>query len=374
MRNEYLPLLSPSPGSQRRLKVIYFGEDLDLPLVYLQAGLHADEWPGLLVMQHIIPMLEQLELAGKLRARICLVPFANPIGLGQQVFGYTPGRFDLFSGQNFNRRFPMDLSQLANLVREQLSNDQQHNVQLIKEALQTLVRAQPEATELQFLHKTLMGLSISADLVLDLHCEQSAIPHLYSSNLQQEQGALLARCMEFPLLLVEDTLGEVAFDGTHIRPWLYLQKKFPKHPIPIPCFASTLELRGKQDVGDELALQDAQGLIRYLSAAGYIDQTVQVPEVNLTCSQLNEVQVIRSPSTGLIQIQCPLGQQVVNDQLIAELVQIDADEANSRVPIKAETNGLLFVQTNQALVRAGTIVAMIAGDEPFNLRTTQLNS
>lgn len=52
---------------------------------YIQAALHADEIPGLLVANHLIKLLDKAEEKGELLHRITIVPFANPIGLSQQL-------------------------------------------------------------------------------------------------------------------------------------------------------------------------------------------------------------------------------------------------------------------------------------------------
>ncbi|MDH3689406.1 MAG: succinylglutamate desuccinylase/aspartoacylase family protein [Gammaproteobacteria bacterium] len=46
-----------SPGSRRTLKVMRFGSPGARPKAYLQAGVHADEIPGLLVLHHLIQRL-----------------------------------------------------------------------------------------------------------------------------------------------------------------------------------------------------------------------------------------------------------------------------------------------------------------------------
>src|SRR5690606_40566427 len=103
MVREEIALPSPTPGTSRHLVVHRFGPPNRGKKVYLQSGLHADEWPGMLVLQHLMVRLEAAERAGKLKGEILCVPFANPIGLAQHVAGYLTGRFDLNGTGNFNR-------------------------------------------------------------------------------------------------------------------------------------------------------------------------------------------------------------------------------------------------------------------------------
>jgi uncharacterized protein len=58
----------------------------------------------MLVIQHLLNALVKLDNAGRIRGRIVVRPFANPIGLGQRVFGAHTGRFNLDHRSNRRRR------------------------------------------------------------------------------------------------------------------------------------------------------------------------------------------------------------------------------------------------------------------------------
>jgi predicted deacylase len=88
-----------------QLTSFHFGVGGSGKKVYIQAALHADEVPGMLVSQFLRSELLALEAAGKLRGEIVLVPAANPIGLAQAIIGAPFGRFDLSTGTNFNRAY-----------------------------------------------------------------------------------------------------------------------------------------------------------------------------------------------------------------------------------------------------------------------------
>jgi uncharacterized protein len=104
---EHSELPALSPGASHRLVKHTFegvgsaGSELS---AYIQAGLHADELPGMLVIQHLLNALVKLDNAGRIRGRIVVRPFANPIGLGQRVFGAHTGRFNLDHRSNRRRR------------------------------------------------------------------------------------------------------------------------------------------------------------------------------------------------------------------------------------------------------------------------------
>ena len=105
-------LPSPAPGTERTLLVHRYGAPGARPKAYVQAALHADEIPGLLVAQHLLLGLEQAQAEGRIRGEVVVVPVANPIGLNQNLTGRLHGRYDWDSSNNFNRGFP-DLAEAA---------------------------------------------------------------------------------------------------------------------------------------------------------------------------------------------------------------------------------------------------------------------
>ena len=53
-----IPLLAPAPGTARTLVAHRYGEVGARPKAYLQAALHADEVPGMLVLHHLSRLLD----------------------------------------------------------------------------------------------------------------------------------------------------------------------------------------------------------------------------------------------------------------------------------------------------------------------------
>mgnify|MGYP002080153997 CR=1 FL=1 len=87
MREQCHFLTPPAPGTTRELLSLHFGPAASGRKAYLQAALHADEPPGLLVAWHLRQMLAEAEAAGRLTGEIVLVPMANPIGHAQRLLG-----------------------------------------------------------------------------------------------------------------------------------------------------------------------------------------------------------------------------------------------------------------------------------------------
>jgi len=140
------PLVSPSPGTTRELLSLHYGPTGTGRKAAIQASLHADEVPGLLVAHHLRRRLAGLETAGALRGEIVLVPFANPIGLSQRVLQSVEGRFDLASGENFNRRYADLVPRACELLLPQLGGAATPTVAMVREALRQACAELPAAT------------------------------------------------------------------------------------------------------------------------------------------------------------------------------------------------------------------------------------
>ena len=129
---EKIALPANSMGTERSLSIIRYGTGSKLPKAYIQAGLHADEAPGYLVMHHLIKLLDQADQAGAIQSNIVLVPVANPIGADQWHEEILKGRFDTFNNTNFNRKH-LDITQsVAERIKDHLTNSADENKVLIR--------------------------------------------------------------------------------------------------------------------------------------------------------------------------------------------------------------------------------------------------
>lgn len=371
MKVRRIPLTAPAPGHERHLTVHEFGAGEHI--AYIQAGLHADEWPGLLVVQHLLEKLAQLEQAGKILQTIRVVPYANPLGMNQRLFGVFPGRYDMVTGQNFNRGMALSAEELVARVEPQLTDDAEANDRRVRAELRALVNEKTTEYEVHALHKALLSESIDATVMLDLHCDFGAMPYLFYGKHQVEQGQALAHCLGFPLSLEEDVRGTVAFDGTHTQPWVVLSDQ-TSAPLARPCFAATLELRGVRDVDDAFAQRDAEGLLAFLEHQGFITDSGAEPQpMDGTPERFDveQVKLVQSAANGILVHHMPLGSRVRQGEHIADIVLLDR-EAPQRVAVEAPVGGLLFNLSHTYLVHPGATLAMIASDEAVGEPGAQL--
>ncbi len=135
MRHHTHDLLSPVPGTARQVHSFHYGPRDRAGKVYIQASLHADELPGMLVAWYLKQRLAELESAGRLLGEIVVVPVANPIGLEQVLMDTPLGRYELESGQNFNRRFSDLGAQVGDAVETRLTANAEQNRTLVRESL-----------------------------------------------------------------------------------------------------------------------------------------------------------------------------------------------------------------------------------------------
>lgn len=327
----------------------------------LQASLHADEIPAMLVAQHLRRRLTALEAAGRLRGEVVLLPACNPIGLGQQLWGRLQGRFEIGSGQNFNRHYPALAAEAARLALAAggLGDDPAINGGLLRRVLHQALDAHPPPTELDALRHTLMRLALDAELVLDLHCDNEAVLHFYANPHYAEQATQLARCLQAPLGLMATESGDHPFDEAVSSIWPALRAQLgDRYPLPAWGFAATVEHRGESDVSHALAARDAEGLLRFLAGQGFIDDTEPPPVFDARLLPLAGCMPVLAPHAGVLVWSLPVGSEVSAGQRLAELIDPVSGESTD---LCSPVDGLHFARELQRWAQAGQTVAKVAG-------------
>jgi predicted deacylase len=233
---------TPESGASYYLNSFHFGSPGSGKKAYIQAALHADEVPGMLVSQFLRTELGALEAQDKVVGEIILVPAANPLGLAQAIHGAPFGRFDLSTGTNFNRAYKHVADDLKVSLEGRLGPDAGANVALLRAHARASVAAWQPATDAEALKKILLGLAIDADIVLDLHCDNEAVVHLYTGTPLADAVAPLAALMGAHAVLLALAAGEEPFDEACSRLWWDLAAHFgPATPIPPACLSSTVD-------------------------------------------------------------------------------------------------------------------------------------
>ena len=368
---ERIPLKSPMPGTSRFLTVHRFGTLGSGLKAYLQAALHADEWPGLMALQHLIPLLIDADAAGQITGEIIVLPYANPIGLTQRVGGEAAGRFAFDGTGNFNRNWADVSDDVAERLRGALSGDPSTDVPLVREALRSAVASLTHSTETEHWRAKILELAIDADVVLDIHCDCESLPHIYCHREHEEQGRLLAAATDIPVVMLEVEAGGFSFDDCLASVWRRLREKVPgAEALPMANFACTLELRGKDDVSDEYGAKDAAGILAFLAAKGLVAGVEPAKaEDGPDPYKLEEIDVINTEVSGLVAYKAEIGDMVSAGQTLAEVIDITSDDPRgARTVLKAGTDGLFFARYDLRMVEAGTCVCKVAGRAPLAYR------
>jgi predicted deacylase len=346
------------------LTTFHFGEPGAGKKVYIQASLHADEVPAMLVAQVLRRELEWLDQEGRVKGEIILVPAANPLGLSQAIQGAPFGRFDLSTGVNFNRAYKHVAKDLKASLDGKLGPDAAVNVALIREQARQSVADWIPLDNAAALKKKLLSMAIDADIVLDLHCDNEAVMHLYTGAPLAEAVMPLATLLEARAVLVALASGGEPFDEACSRLWWDLASHFgPALPIPPACVAVTVELRGENDVTYEYAEKDGQAILQYLAREGVLDMPpLPLPKPLCEPTPLEGVEPLSAPTSGVLVLRKKLGDRVTAGEPIADLVNPVSGAVTS---LTANRDGVLFASTAHRHLLRGMHVCKIASATAF---------
>jgi predicted deacylase len=325
---ERITLESDTSGQDFSFRVLRFRGRGNGPAVYIQAALHAQEMPGMVAIDRLIPRLEAAEKDARLAGNVTLVPHANPVGLAQAVFGETLGRFDLNGRVNFNRSFPSDPADR--------------------------LTGKPAAERLK---AVLLELAVGADVVLDLHCDDEGPVYLYVLERQLDEGRRLARAIQAAVILTDAGDDPISFDLAVSARWAAEGRTIDAR------FAATIELRGMMDVSPALADRDADGLYRYLVDIGAVDD--KLPAVNPdepVTGDVDAAQFIATPVPGALLYDVGIGDWVTEGQRLAVVL---SDAGTTRHEIRAPFEGLVMTRRDRRLARRGEeIIKVLRHPQP----------
>lgn len=376
------PLIAPSIGTRRHLTSLHFGGqpvngrgDRAHTKVLIQASLHADELPGMLVAHHLRALLEAAEQRGDLRGEVVLLPIANPIGLDQTVLHSQLGRFELASGENFNRHYPpfaQWLMEDGHDVAPLLGPDAAANTATVRQALHAALDRHPPTTELDSLRHHLMRLACDADVALDLHCDFEAAVHMYTEPPCADTLLPLAALLGARAVLLAQGSGSRCFDEALSGVWWQLPALLAQrhgadfvrdHPIAQGCASTTVELRGQLDVRHDLAQADAAALMAYLVHLGVVaGPAPALPPMACEPTPLAGTQVLSAPHAGVLTYLRQPGDQVAVGDAVAHVINPLSGQTTE---LCAEVTGVLYARHSLRWATTGLEVGKVSGATPF---------
>jgi hypothetical protein len=354
-----------TPGISTRLYWYTVGPDDADTRIHLQAALHADEQPGTMALHHLLPWLRDADAAGQLQAHFTIFPSVNPLGLANFSLRHHIGRYDIETGVNYNRRWPDLYPLISAAIAGKLTDDGHANIAIIRAAVADWIDSQQPRTAIQQLRLLVLKSAAAADIVLDLHCDDDSLKHIFTSPELMPGLQDLADWMGVAATLTAEDSGGGSFD--EVLPTLYRKARLahPEHPIPQGAETATLEYRGRADSFDAIGREDAAGLFGFFATRGLIAADPgprPAPAPGPTLFEATEV--LRAEAPGLLAYRVELGERVRKGQPIADLIAMDGPEAfMARRPILAGTDGFVLSRVIGKYVARGASIAKIVGTE-----------
>ena len=273
-----IPVVQLASGDRLSLQVYQFQGAIPGKKAYLQSNLHGAEISGNAVIYQLIEFLRSLD-SSQLSGEIWLVPVCNPVGVSQRSHHFSPGRYNLYDGVNWNRIF-WDFEKQG----EDILGFAKSHIHLDTDTVKVNYRkaiALSFAKELakinapscrpysELYRYQLQSLCLDADYVLDLHSSTNqSLDYLYCFNSREESAKafLLDRA-----ILMNEYDGD-AFDEAFLKPWLALEKILAQlgSASKFDVEAWTLELGSGMEMNPESVANGLRGIKNYLASKGLL--------------------------------------------------------------------------------------------------------
>jgi len=369
-------LVGDTPGRSTELNYFRIGPPDAIKKVYLQAALHADEQPGILILHHLLQLLRDADAAGELNAQFVLFPMVNPLGMGDIEFGQHQGRYNRSSGVNHNRDWPVLYDVVGPGLVAKLGADAAENILLIRDALREWAANLSRVTAFEQWRQCVISEACDADYVFDVHCDDDSLVHIFSIPQLAENMQQLANWTGAAATMLAEDSGGGSFDEVWPAVWLRLADACPDKPVPLSVVSCTLEYRGQFDTFDHLNRQDAQNLYGYFQEQGLISGKAVGEKIEAAApTDLRATEYLRAPQAGLLAYCVELGDWVEKGDRIADLIQLDGEGAFvTRTPLLAGTSGQVISRMVTKYVWANANVSKIVGSEILESRNGNLLS
>ena len=326
------------------------------PAVYIQAGIHGNEHPGILVAVKLIELIKGFLRTHSLKGSVTIVPLCNPIALSQTVQGEILGRFDIHTGKNFNRHFP----DLANGVIDKCHDacGEDIDINMVRAVLKDMLDENSYDDPSEQMKANLFKLASQHDIVIDLHADNRSILHMYTP----EHGAAITG------ILTAELGCNLALTGTHDPEgglddalnyfWSTIQSKLSLKTLPV---AYTIELRGRYDISEKLAIQDASALFNFLCRTDVLDDAVPAKQNDPAVFPVSGIDSPEAPRPGVLKLYRKLGDYIEEGDLIAEIMDLNGLAGDTTIELQSVTDGILFCHSFHGVVPQGQTVYKIAG-------------
>jgi len=281
---------------------------------YIQSSMHGSEVQGNAVIAELLVHFAAEPPEGD----VVLVPNANPYAVNQKSAEFTLGRFDPTTGENWNRAYLLpQVKEDPRLPWIKLAS--QFRAGLLAAVRRQLRQNIPFSRRMAL---TLESLAITADCVIDLHCANVSVRHIYTPEYAED----CARYFNIPQILsIPGDFGG-ALDEALSCSWWQLWERLDACGYPdLPPLRDlpqgfTLELGSQERVSRKEAQHDAAGILNYLRHRGVVAGKPRRPGRSYICP-LSGYKVIYARDAGHAEFAPVLGRRVQRGEVLVQTLQ-----------------------------------------------------
>jgi uncharacterized protein len=368
-----IPVVQLASGDRLSLQVYQFRGAVGGKKAYLQSNLHGAEISGNAVIYELIEFLMSLDRS-QLIGEIWLVPVCNPVGVSQRSHHFSPGRYNLYDGEDWNRIF-WDFEKQGEDILAFAKSHLKDDVDTIKADYRREIALSfakqldkinaPSCRPYSEIYRYhLQSLCLDADLVLDLHSSTNqALDYIYCFNSREES----AKAFLFDRGILMDEYDGDAFDEAFLKPWLALERVFAKlgRKIVFDVESWTLELGSGMQIEPESAAKGLRGIKNYLASQGLLKiEGFPLPETaenQIILTPKNLVKKYYAPAGGMIQSRVALGSFVKGGDRLYQVLSFNKNgEFPSFVDVCAESDVFVFdLSTNQSVNQGEYVLSVM---------------
>src|SRR4028118_1992919 len=350
-----IPVVQLASGDRLSLQVYQFQGAIPGKKAYLQSNLHGAEISGNAVIYQLIEFLMSLDTS-QLSGEIWLVPVCNPVGVSQRSHHFSPGRYNLYDGVNWNRIFwdfekqGEDILGFANshlhLDADTIKVNYRKAIALSFAKELAKINAPSCRPYSELYRYQLQSLCLDADYVLDLHSSTNqSLDYLYGFESREESAK--AFLLDYGILMNEYD-GD-AFDEAFMKPWLALEKQFEKlgKEIKFDIDSWTLEFGSGMQMNPESVKKGVLGIKNYLAQKELL-KIPDFPGAHTAAHKINftiksQITKYYAPAGGMIQSRVQLGSSIKAGQLLYQLLSFNKNgELPVLIDVCAVEDGFVF--------------------------------
>ncbi len=369
-----IPVVQLASGDRLSLQVYRFQGAIPGKKAYLQSNLHGAEISGNAVIYQLIEFLMSLD-SSQLIGEVWLVPVCNPVGVSQRSHHFSPGRYNLYDGEDWNRifwDFEKQGEDILGFAKFHMNLDAdtikvKYRKEIALSFAKELARINaPSCRPYSELYRyQLQSLCLDADYVLDLHSSTNqSLDYIYcfSSREASTKAFLLDRA-----ILMDDYDGD-AFDEAFLKPWLALEKIFAElgSAISFDIESWTLELGSGMEINPESVANGLRGIKNYLASKGLlkIDEfpLAETADHKVVFTSKDSVKKYYAPTGGMIQNRVKLGSFVKKGDRLYQILSFNKNgEFPSCMDVCAESDVFIFdVSINQSVNQGEYVLSVMA--------------